>query len=55
MEVTIRHDDFMWERLADAGFAAGHLQSALDDGDRRVLLLALRHIAEARGGMAKLA
>jgi probable addiction module antidote protein len=55
MKATVRHDDFMRQRLTDARFAAGYLQSALDDGDLRVLLLALRRIAEARGGMAKLA
>ena len=55
MKATVRHDDFMRERLVDAEFAAGYLQSALDDGDPGVLLLALRRIAEARGGMAKLA
>jgi probable addiction module antidote protein len=52
---TRSHDDFMRERLADAQFAARYLQSALEDGDPGVLLLALRRIAEARGGMAKLA
>jgi probable addiction module antidote protein len=45
----------MRERLADAQFAATYLQSALEEGDPAVLLLALRRIAEARGGMAKLA
>ncbi len=55
MKATLRHDDFMRERLADAQFAAGYLQSALEDGDLSVLLLALRRIAEARGGMTKLA
>ena len=48
MKATVRHDDFMHERLADAQFAAGYLQSALEDGDSGVLLLALRRIAEAR-------
>lgn len=55
MKATVRHDDFMRERLADARFAAGYLQSALEDGAPAVLLLALRRIAEARGGMTKLA
>jgi probable addiction module antidote protein len=45
----------MRERLADAQFAATYLQSALEEGDPAVLLLALRRIAEARGGLAKLA
>lgn len=52
---TGSHADFMRERLADAQFAAAYLQSALEDGDPAVMLLALRRIAEARGGMAKLA
>jgi probable addiction module antidote protein len=45
----------MADRLADAEFAAGYLQAASEDGEPGVLLLALRRIAEARGGMAKLA
>lgn len=55
MRSTVRHDEFMRERLADAEFAAGYLQAALEDGDQAVILLALRRIAEARGGMTKLA
>ncbi len=35
--------------------AAQYLDAALEDGDREVFLLALRDIAEARGGMSKLA
>lgn len=45
----------MRERLADAEFAAGYLQAAIEDGEPAVLLIALRRIAEARGGMTKLA
>ncbi len=55
MKATVRHDDFMRSRLVDAEFAAGYLQTAFEDGEPGVLLLALRRIAEARGGMAKLA
>ena len=55
MRTKVRHDDFMRERLADAEFAAGYLQAAIEDGEPAVLLLALRRIAEARGGIAKLA
>lgn len=37
-------------------FAAEYLRAALEDSDEpRVLLIALRHIAEARGGIAKVA
>jgi len=55
MKRTVRHDDFMRERLANAKFAAGYLQAALEDSEPGVLLMALRRVAEARGGMAKLA
>lgn len=37
-------------------FAAEYLRAALEDSDEpKVLLIALRHIAEARGGVAKIA
>jgi probable addiction module antidote protein len=37
-------------------FAAEYLKAALEDSEEpRVLLIALRHIAEARGGVAKIA
>ena len=55
MKATVKHDDYLRERLADAAFAAEYLQAAIEDGETAVLLLALRRIAEARGGMAKLA
>src|SRR5579862_802641 len=55
MKRTVDHDKFMRERLADAGFAAGYLHAALEDGEPGVLLLALRRVVEARGGMTKLA
>ncbi len=55
MTTTARHDDFMRDRLADPRFAASYLQSAMEDGDSAVLLLALRRVADARGGMASLA
>ncbi len=55
MKSTVNHDDYLRTRLANAGFAAQYLQAAIEDGDTAVLLIALRRIAEARGGMAKLA
>ncbi|CAN5461963.1 hypothetical protein BH09PLA1_BH09PLA1_28400 [soil metagenome] len=40
----------------NAKFAAEYLKAALEDTDEpKVLLIALRHIAEARGGVAKVA
>ena len=51
----MRHDDYIRERLVDDRFAAEYLQAALDDGNHDVLVLALRRVGEARGGMTKLA
>lgn len=55
MRTAVKHDDYMRERLTDATHAAEYLQAALEDGEPAVMLLALRRIAEARGGIANLA
>lgn len=54
---SVSHDDFLRKRLQDnTEFAVKYLQSALEDSeDPAVLLVALRRIAEARGGVAKVA
>ncbi len=40
----------------DRDFAVEYLRAALEDhDDPRVLLVAMRHVAEARGGIAKIA
>ena len=53
----IAHDEAIVEELRrDPEFAAEYLKAALEDTDEpRVLLVALRHLAEAKGGMAKIA
>ncbi len=53
----ITHDEAIVEELRrDSEFAAEYLKAALEDTDEpRVLLVALRHLAEAKGGMAKIA
>ena len=49
-EATVR------ELRADPEFAAEYLKAALEDNDEpSVLLIALRRVAEARGGIAKVA
>ena len=56
-KASISHDDAMIRQLReDPDFAAEYLRAALEDEDEpRVLLVALRRIAEARGGIAKVA
>ena len=40
--------------LKDPSEAAEYLNAALEEGDGKMFLVALRNVAEARGGMAKL-
>lgn len=56
-KASISHDEAMIRELRDnPEFAAEYLRAALEDDDEPgVLLIALRHIAEARGGIAKVA
>ena len=53
---SISHDEAMVRRLRkDSKFAVEYLKAALEDDDEpRVLLIALRHIAQAQG-IAKVA
>ena len=53
----ISHEEFMVKRLrSNPAFAAEYLKAAMEETDEpQVLLMALRHIAEARGGLAKVA
>jgi probable addiction module antidote protein len=50
------HEAMVRELRANPEFAAEYLRAALEDeDDPRVLLVALRRVAEARGGIAKVA
>ena len=43
------------EDLRDSEEAAAYLDTALEEGDRELFLLALRNVAEVQGGLSKLA
>lgn len=47
------HDDLM-KALRDPKERAEYINVALEDGDPKVLLMALRHVAEATGGVRAL-
>ena len=49
------YKDSLLERLQDPEEAAAYLDAALEEGDKAVFLLALRDVAEARGGIQGLA
>jgi probable addiction module antidote protein len=53
----ISHDDAVIRELQDnPEFASEYLKAAMEDADEpQVLLIALRRVAEARGGVAKVA
>jgi probable addiction module antidote protein len=54
---SVSHDEYMIRRLRESpNFVAEYLNAALDDTEEpAVLRIALRRIAEARGGIAKVA
>jgi probable addiction module antidote protein len=56
-KTSISHDEVMVKKLRQRPrFAAEYLKAAMEDTDEpEVLLIALRHIAEAKGGLAKVA
>lgn len=54
---SVPHDQVMVKKLRDRPrFAAEYLRAAMEDADDpEALLIALRQVAEARGGIAKVA
>jgi len=49
------YEPFLVARLKDPAEAAAYLEAAIEDGDQAVLMLALRHVAQALGGVAAIA
>lgn len=49
------YEDWLIKSLKDPKEAAAYLEAAIGDGDQAVLMLALRHVAQAQGGVAKIA
>lgn len=56
-QASISHDEAIVRELREnSEFAVEYLKAALEDSDEpAVLLIALRHVAEARGGLARIA
>jgi len=54
--MTIKsYDDFLVNQLRDPELAAEYLTAAAEDGSAELLLIALRNVAEAHGGLGVLA
>jgi len=52
---SVSYQKYLVESLKDSKEAAAYLDAVLEDGDPQLLLVALRNLAEAKGGMAKVA
>ena len=55
MNTNEKHDDWLFDQLQDAEFAAEFLNAAGEDDDPKTYLTALRKVVDARGGMALIA
>ena len=55
MKPSRNYEDWLHGKLKNARFAASYLNAAAQDDDTRSYIVALRHVAEARGGLAKIA
>lgn len=55
MKLTISHDSYMRKALADLRRATAYLNAAVDDGELKYLLIAIRRVVGANGGMGALA
>ena len=52
---AVPHKDYLLKRLGDPATAAAYINAAAREEDPGALLHALRNVAEARGGIAKIA
>ena len=52
---TSSYEDDLYKDLRNPIFALKYLNACLEDGDHGVFLLALRNVAEAHGGVGRLA
>jgi len=52
---SVPYEVELYDYLKNPENAAGYLTAIIEDGDREAFLLALRHVAQARGGMTAVA
>lgn len=52
---SLPYDDWLIERLKDPAEAAAYLEAVIEDGDQAAIMLALRQVAQAQGGVATVA
>jgi probable addiction module antidote protein len=52
---SLPYEPWLIERLRNPAEAAAYLEAILEDGDQAALMLALRQLAQAQGGVARVA
>ena len=52
---SVAYEPWLIEQLKDSAEAAAYLEAVLEDGDQSAIMLALRQVAQAQGGLAKVA
>ena len=52
---SLPYEPWLIEQLKDTAEAAAYLEAVIEDGDQAALMLALRQVAQAQGGIAEIA
>lgn len=52
---SVPYEPWLIERLKDPAHAAAYLEAVIEDGDQGAIMVALRQVAQAQGGVAKVA
>lgn len=52
---SVPYEPWLIERLKDPAHAAAYLEAVIEDGDQSAIMLALRQVAQAHGGIARIA
>ena len=52
---SLPYEGWLIAQLKDPAEAAAYLEAVLEDGDQAAIMLALRQVAQAQGGLARIA
>ena len=52
---SLPYEPWLIEQLKDRAHAAAYLEAVIEDGDQAAIMLALRQVAQAQGGVAQIA
>ena len=55
MAPSVPYEPWLIEQLKDPVEAAGYLEAVLEDGHQGAIMVALRQVAQAQGGLARVA